>query len=44
LIPEIKARKLKVNRDNMRIIANDLREKNGPDILAIKLCELAEKS
>lgn len=44
LIPEIKSCNLEVNRDNMINIANNLREKYGPDILAVRLCKLAEES
>lgn len=44
LIPEIQSRNMEVTRDNMRIVANDLREKYGPDILAKRLCKLAEQS
>ena len=44
IIEEIKKRKLEVNRDNMVVVANDLREKNNSAYIAEQLYERAKKS
>jgi dephospho-CoA kinase len=41
LVEEIEKRGLENNRDNMVLVANDLREKNGPAFVADKLFERA---
>lgn len=43
LIKEIVRRGLEVNRDSMRIVANDIRTKNGPDYITKILFEKAKK-
>jgi len=43
LIEEIKKRNLEVNRDNMVIVANDLRKKFGSNYLALELYKDAKK-
>ena len=40
---EITRRGLEINRDNMVLVANDLREKNGPSYIAESLYQRAEK-
>lgn len=40
---EIKKRKLKVNRESMRIVANELRKKNYPSYIVDSLYESAKK-
>lgn len=40
--PEILARGLEINRDNMIMVANDLRAEYGPSVLAERLFEKAE--
>lgn len=44
LIEEIKNRGLKVNRDSMVVVANDLRANHSPSFLVEELYKLAEKS
>ena len=44
LIEEIERRELKINRDNMVVVANDLRAKNSPSYVADKLFERAVES
>jgi len=41
IVEEIKRRKLSINRDNMVVIANDLREKNSPSYIAEELYRAA---
>lgn len=43
LTKEIIKRRMDVNRDSMRIIANDIRTKNGPDYITKILFEKAKK-
>jgi len=44
IVKEIKKRGMDVNRDSMRIVANDLREKNGPAFIIEELYKKAIKS
>lgn len=44
LIEEINKREMPVNRDSMRVVANDLRDKFGSGYLAEELLRRAEKS
>lgn len=43
LIEEVKKRRMPVNRDNIVMVANDLREKNSPSYLVEQLYERAKK-
>lgn len=43
IIEHIKKRGMPVNRDSMVVVANDLREKHGPDFIARELFKRAEK-
>jgi dephospho-CoA kinase len=43
LIEEVKRRDLPVNRDNIRMVGNDLRKKNSPSFLVEQLYERAKK-
>jgi len=44
LIEEIEKRNLEINRDNMVLVANDLREKNSPSFVADELFKRALES
>ncbi|MFT4303362.1 MAG: AAA family ATPase [Candidatus Woesearchaeota archaeon] len=44
IIEEIKKQNLEINRDNMIVVANELRTKNGSDYIARKLLEKAKNT